>query len=115
MQNEGFVHWRSVGRRPYDIPYRALVPPRGSVSNVLVPVAVSSTHVGFSSVRMEPIYMILGESVGVAAAQALANNQTVQEINMQQLQRTLEQRGVRILANQPELRARFPLVEVALP
>ena len=109
VQNEGFVHFRSVGRRPYDIPYRALVPPQDSVQNVLVPVAVSASHIGYSSVRMEPIFMILGESAGVAAVQAMKTERAVQDLDVGELQKVLEERGQRMLKNQPQLRAKYPM------
>jgi hypothetical protein len=60
---------------PFQVPYRALVPKRGTGKNLLVPVALSSSHVGFNAVRLEPTWMALGESAGVAAAQ-LARNTT---------------------------------------
>ena len=58
----------------YPISYSALVPDAGSVSNLLVPVALSASHVGYASVRMEPVFMMLGHAAGVAAALALAGD-----------------------------------------
>ena len=58
---------------PFQVPYRAIVPRRGQAANLLVPVALSSSHVGFNAVRLEPTWMPLGESAGVAAAQLARN------------------------------------------
>lgn len=52
---------------PYKIPYRSIVPRKGDATNLLVPVTVSASHVAFSSLRMEPVYLQLGEAAGKAA------------------------------------------------
>ena len=59
---------------PFQIPFRAMVPKRGQGLNLLVPVALSSSHIGFNAVRLEPTWMPLGESAGVAAAQLARNS-----------------------------------------
>ncbi len=70
--NEGTIFpVRMPGRRhgyPYHIPYRSLLPEPGECENLLVPVALSCTHVAISSIRVEPTWMILGQSAGIAAA-----------------------------------------------
>ena len=63
---------------PYPIPYRAITPQADECSNLLVPVCFSATHLGYASARMEPVFMICGESAGIAACRALAENTTVQ-------------------------------------
>ncbi len=70
--NEGTIFpVRMEGRRhgyPFQVPYRALLPDSSECDNLLVPVALSCTHVAFSSIRVEPTWMVLGQSAGVAAA-----------------------------------------------
>jgi hypothetical protein len=70
--NEGTIFpVRMKGRGhgyPYHVPYRAILPKPGECDNLLVPVALSCTHVGISSIRVEPTWMILGQSAGIAAA-----------------------------------------------
>jgi hypothetical protein len=74
--------------KPYAIPYRSLTPRAGECSNLLVPVCLSASHVAYGSIRMEPVYMILGHAAGVAAALA-ADQSTVQEIPIRRLQERL--------------------------
>jgi hypothetical protein len=78
----------------WDIPYRSLTPRTGEMSNLLVPVAASATHVAHSSLRMEPQYMIMGEATGQAAAMAAGQRQpTVQSIDVDDLQDRLRAHG----------------------
>jgi hypothetical protein len=72
---------------PYQIPYGTIVP--NEIENLLVPVAVSATHVGFCAVRLEPIWMSLGQAAGHAAAQAHQRNVTVQDVAIAPLQKRL--------------------------
>ncbi len=67
MQAPSFLN---ASLAPFAVPLRALLPQAAQAANVLVPVALSSTHVGFNAVRLEPTWMTLGESAGVAAAWA---------------------------------------------
>ncbi|MEQ1850315.1 MAG: FAD-dependent oxidoreductase [Chthoniobacteraceae bacterium] len=64
----------------YHIPYRSILPLPAECENLLVPVALSCTHVGISSIRVEPTWMILGQSAGVAGALAAKQNVTVQKL-----------------------------------
>jgi len=75
--------------RPYEIPYRALLP--GSPRNLLVPVCLSATHAGYGTLRMEPVMMNLGLACGVAAALAKECNVGLQQLDVGELQRALEQ------------------------
>jgi len=73
--------------QPYQLPYRIMLPPK--VNGLLVPVAVSASHVAYSSLRMEPTWSALGYAAGFAAAQALKEQQQLREININTLQQTL--------------------------
>lgn len=88
--NEGNVE---VPVQPYQIPYRVLVPKAGEAENLLVPVCFSASHVAYSSLRMEPQYMILGHAAGVAAALAVQKGVSVQTIPVPELQKTLLAEG----------------------
>jgi hypothetical protein len=78
VQNEGDIGVSTGG--PYSIAYGALVPKRGEADNLLVPVCVSSSHIAFGSIRMEPVFMVLGQSAATAAAIAIDDDVTVQEV-----------------------------------
>jgi len=87
VQNEGDVQVSPGGA--YLISYRSLIPPRDSVSNLLVPVCLSASHIAYGSIRMEPVFMILGQSAATAAVQSIENGQDVQDMDYQQLRRQL--------------------------
>jgi hypothetical protein len=91
VQNEGDIGVSSDG--PYSIAYGALVPKRGSVANLLVPVCVSSSHIAFGSIRMEPVFMVLGQSAATAAALALESNVAVQDLPYARLRERLLKDG----------------------
>lgn len=78
---------------PYHIPYRSILPLPGECGNLLVPVALSCTHVGISSIRVEPTWMILGQSAGVAAALAAKQDVTVQNLPYPALRERLLAQG----------------------
>ncbi|MGV3659322.1 MAG: FAD-dependent oxidoreductase [Prosthecobacter sp.] len=78
---------------PYPVPYRAIHPKAEEATNLLVPVCFSATHIAYASARMEPVFCVLGESAGVAAAQAVKAGQTVQQVDVSSLQSKLLQRG----------------------
>ncbi|MBE7544474.1 MAG: FAD-dependent oxidoreductase [Bryobacteraceae bacterium] len=89
-ENEGDVQ---VGVKPYHIPYRVITPKRAEALNLLVPVCFSASHVAYSSMRMEPQYMMIGHAAGIAAALAIRGNSSVQDIAVPALQQQLKDEG----------------------
>jgi len=65
---------------PYGISYRAIVPKRGECGNLLVPVCASATHAAYGSLRMEPVFMVLGQAAATAASLAIDRNIAVQDM-----------------------------------
>ncbi len=90
VQNEGDI---GVGISPYTIAYGALVPKHSQCENLLVSVCVGSSHIAFGSIRMEPVFMIIGQSAGVAASIAMDAGVSVQDIDMVQLHHHLHAEG----------------------
>jgi hypothetical protein len=80
-------------RGPFPISYRALVPKKQECENLLVPVTISSTHVAYGSIRMEPVFMILGQSAGTAAAMAIDEGVPVQDVEYEKLRARLLEDG----------------------
>ena len=87
VKNEGNVEAHVKG--PYPISYRAIVPKEKECKNLLVPVCLSATHIAFGSIRMEPVFMVLGQSAAIAASMAIDNGIPVQKINYDELQKEL--------------------------
>jgi hypothetical protein len=89
--NEGDV--QVAGFPPYPISYRAIVPRRGECPNLVVPVCLSSSHIAYGSIRMEPVFMILGQSAASAAHLAIELGCALQDVPYAELRRQLEQDG----------------------
>ena len=78
---------------PYPVSYRAIVPRPGECPNLLVPVCLAASHIAYGSIRMEPVFMILGQSAATAAVQALEEGRSVQEIDYPKLRARLKRDG----------------------
>lgn len=87
VQNEGDVGVALPS--PYEIAYGALVPKRGQANNLLVPVCVSSSHIAFGSIRMEPVFMVLAQSAATAAVMAIDRRLDVQDVPYEALRARL--------------------------
>lgn len=74
---------------PYPIDYGCITPLKTECTNLLVPVCFSATHQGYASARMEPVFMMCGESAGIAAAQAIDEKSAVQDINLTEFRNRL--------------------------
>jgi hypothetical protein len=72
-------------KQPYPVSYRAMTPREKECANLLVPVCLSSTHVAYGSIRMEPVFMLLGQSAATAAVQAMESGADVQKIDYAKL------------------------------
>jgi len=99
VENEGDMQ---VAVKPYQIPYRVMLPKRSEATNLLVPVCFSASHVAYSSLRMEPQYMIIGQAAGVALSMALKQNKAVQDIDPSQLTARLQEQGA-VLEYRPSI------------
>jgi hypothetical protein len=84
VQNEGDIGVSAKG--PYPISMKALMPKKAEVENLVVPVCISSSHIAFGSIRMEPVFMILGESTAIIASIAIQNKSSVQDVTYAELQ-----------------------------
>jgi hypothetical protein len=99
VEEEGVITVRNEGNmgykcpKAYPIAYRSIVPKKEECSNLLVPLCLSASHVAYGSIRMEPVFMIMGQSAGVAASMAMDANIPVQDIDMDKLQKLLKAEG----------------------
>lgn len=87
VKNEGNVE--VGGFPPFPISYRAIIPKRAEVTNLLVPVCLSASHIAFGSIRMEPVFMVLAQSAAIAACQAVDRNIAVQDVDVEQIKAVL--------------------------
>jgi len=83
VKNEGDV--QVGGFRPYPIAYRSIVPKATECKNLIVPVCMSATHIAYGSIRMEPVFMVLGQSAALAASMAIDDDKAVQEIDIKSM------------------------------
>jgi hypothetical protein len=87
VKNEGDV--QVGGFPPYPISYRSLIPKATDCKNLFVPVCLSATHIAYGSIRMEPVFMVLGQSAATAAVQAIERKVSVQEVDVSAVQNKL--------------------------
>lgn len=87
VQNEGDIG--KSPKKPYHISYGSITPKKEQCQNLLVPVTVSSSHIAYGSIRMEPVFMILGQSAGTAAALAIDDKVAVQDLDYAKLRKRL--------------------------
>ena len=81
---DGFFNYQAS---VYTVPFGVILPKK--VNNLLIPVPASATHVGFSTLRMEPCWMALGQAAGIAAALAIEQNKSVKELDIEDIQAEL--------------------------
>jgi hypothetical protein len=91
VRNEGDV--QVGGFPPYPIAYRSIVPKEEECENLLVPICLSATHIAFGSIRMEPVFMVLGQSAATAASLAIDAGVPVQKVDYAVLKTRLEADG----------------------
>ncbi len=91
LWNEGDV--QEAGFKPYAISLRALVPRRGECANLTVAVCLSASHIAYGSIRMEPVFMALGQAAAVIATQALREGCAVQDVSYPGVRERLRQAG----------------------
>ena len=91
MVLEGYLGMLDYITRPYQVPYRIMIP--AEVDGMIVPVAASTTHVAYSSIRMEPTWMALGQAAGVAAHVAIRRGREPRDVPVHELQHLLRRQG----------------------
>lgn len=91
VQNEGDIGVSPPS--PYSVSYGSITPKREECTNLLVPVCVSSSHIAFGSIRMEPVFMILGQSAAIAACMAIDDKLAVQDVPYDKLKVLLKSKG----------------------
>lgn len=97
VRNEGDIQ-KHLNGKPYGIAYRSIVPKSAECSNLLVPWALSASHIAFGSIRMEPVFMALSQSASTAASIAIDQEISVQEVNYATLKKRLEADDQRLVA-----------------
>jgi len=88
VQNEGDISVRPPA--PYSIDYGSIIPKKEECTNLLVPICVSSSHIAYGSIRMEPVFMVLGQSAAIAASIAIDKKCALQDVPYKSLQKELE-------------------------
>ena len=99
VQNEGNVE--APVAAPYPISYRSIIPKKRECTNLLVPVCVSASHIAYGSIRMEPVFMVLGQSAAAGACLAIDENVAIQDVEYNKLKNILLEKG-QILTVKPK-------------
>ncbi len=86
VRNEGDVQ---VGSKPYPVSYRSIRPRASECTNLLVPVCLSASHIAYGSIRMEPVFMVMGQSAAIAAGLAIEAGTSVQDVPYPRLKERL--------------------------
>jgi hypothetical protein len=89
-RNEGDIQ---IGTRPYPISYRSIRPRAEECTNLLVPVCLAASHISYGSIRMEPVFMVMGQSAATAAVHAIYEKSSVQSIDLEKLKKQLLKDG----------------------
>lgn len=89
VKNEGDVQQGTPN--PFPISYRSIIPKQTECTNLLVPVCLSASHIAFGSIRMEPVFMVLGQSAGLAASMAIETDNNVHKIDIAKMQQSLRE------------------------
>jgi len=100
VKNEGNV--QASVKAPFPVSYRSIIPRQKECINLLVPVCLASSHIAFGSIRMEPVFMVLGQSAAVAAPHAIDQSIPLQEIDYTELKVLLLSFRQRLENNQKE-------------
>jgi hypothetical protein len=112
VRNEGDVQ---IGSRPYPVSYRSIRPKAAECSNLLVPVCLSASHIAYGSIRMEPVFMVLGQSAATAAVLAIEQGVGVQEIDSAKLQARLLADGQMLDFESPPTPEANAILKASLP
>jgi hypothetical protein len=91
VQNEGDIGVSA--KQPYQIDQGAIMPKKEDCNNLLVTVCVSSSHIAFGSIRMEPVFMILGQSAGTIASMAIEKRESIYDLAYKDIRARLESEG----------------------
>jgi hypothetical protein len=105
VKNEGDV--QVGGFLPYPISYRSIIPKVEECTNLLVPVCLSASHIAFGSIRMEPVFMVLGQSAAIASSIAIKNNQPLQNIDYKKFREHLKSANQILSYHETVLKGRF--------
>ena len=87
VKNEGNVEAHVSA--PFPISYKSIIPKKSEATNLFIPVCLSSSHIAYGSIRMEPVFMVLGQSAAIAASIAIDKNVQIQEVSYPELRAAL--------------------------